>query len=132
MDTQRPGDSPNEREPRVNVQEIAPESVNYMSDETVSALEVLPEECWPALVAASEELTGDADVGVACRVAVTKETLDNFDASRDQYWTERGCRYELTFDDRHARHYVEFQTRKGERRQQMIVVECGEWRACLL
>lgn len=105
---------------------------HYCGDNSTAAIEGLPAEAWPALVAACEELTGGGtDPGIDCDVCKTHETFADFDRSRDQHWSERGGREELEIGGYPAIKYERFQLRKGAPRATQIVVDLGDCRAAL-
>lgn len=62
----------------------------------------------------------------------TRETLDNFDASRARHRTDKGRRSEHSFDGRPALWFERIQMHRGQTRHDIIVVDCGQCRAVLV
>lgn len=106
------------------------DDANYMDDDSLAALEVLDDSAWRLLCKASH-IAGAGDPGVDNEIALTHETLDNFDASRHG-WSERGERREIEVSGIAGRVYKNIQTHKGERRCNLIVLDFGAQRVTMV
>ncbi|MEC9266689.1 MAG: hypothetical protein VX464_11570 [Pseudomonadota bacterium] len=115
----------------ISLSEVYGEDAIYVDDDSAAAIEGMPAAAWTALREACEDLTGGEDPGVDCRVSRTTETLDDFDASRSSYWSERGSRAVCEFDGRKALRFDCIQMRRGEQRHDCIVIDLGDCRAVL-
>lgn len=62
-------------------QQTISENQNYMSEESLAALEQAPDSAWDAIQAAADTLEA-SDIGVDCEVATTNETIEDFENSR--------------------------------------------------
>lgn len=113
-----------------SIESIYGKSAHYVDDDSAAAIEGLPIETWPALVAACEEIVGGTQPGIDCDVAKTSETLDQWDTARDD-WSECGQRNQVECGGQPAIVYYRIQVRKGDPRRDLIVVDCGEFRAVL-
>lgn len=101
---------------------------DYASDETIAAIEQLPRESLADLESASRAIAGD--LGIDCEVAVTHETIEDFENSRTFHWVLMGT--DISDDcTKNSRAWKNIQTRKGETRGSMAVVDCGDLRAVL-
>lgn len=112
-------------------QEHIEANAKYISDDSLAALEQIPEAAWQAVCEIADDEHGWQELGIECAVAATHETLEDFDNSRMNHWAERGKRSEVEFDNFVGRNYVGFQTTKGQRRSQMLVIDCGDIRIAL-
>ena len=104
------------------------DDANYMDDDSLAALESLDDSAWPVLVEAAR-IAGDP--GIDNEIALTHETLDNFDESRHG-WTERGARTEIEVGGVAGRVYTGIQIAQGQRRKNLVVLECGEQRVTMV
>lgn len=108
------------------------EDVTYVDDDSRAAIEALPDAAWQALLDATDDLSGGDDPGISSSVAVTRETLADFDDSRRRFWAEKGSRVELTCGGLPAVKYERFQLRRGATRRTQIVIDCGDLRAAVM
>ena len=110
------------------------DDVNYMDDGSLAALESLDDSAWRILCKASH-IAGAGDPGIDNEIALTHETLDNFDASRHG-WSERGERKKIEVggvDGWHpGRVYTGIQIAQGQRRKNLVVLDCGNQRVTML
>ncbi len=107
------------------------ENTDYIDDDSLAAIEQIPAEIWHAATHACKELCGSPDLGLACKVATTRETLEDFDNSRDNHWAERGQRREWILATTTTHAYKNIQIAKGQRRQSLAVIDFGDFRVCL-
>lgn len=103
---------------------------DYMDDGSLAALEVLDDSAWPVLVEACQ-MAGAGDVGIDNEIALTHETLADFDDSRNG-WSERGGREEIEVSGIAGRVFENIQVRKGERRCNLIVLDFGAQRVTMV
>ncbi len=106
------------------------EDSKWMDDNSVTAIETLPSDAWPVLVAACEELTGGLDPGVDCEVAVTHETIADFEASSKKYRELKSLKH-FEIAGKPAMEMTGVQLQKGDCRINLIVIDCGTRRAVL-
>ena len=109
---------------------VAKDNVDYIDNDSLSALEQLDVEVYPALVAACVEM-GQADPGVDCKIATTHESLDDLENSRVNHWTECNSFDRLILAGLNAIAYYAVQIHRGEKRHDLVVVDCGDLRAVL-
>lgn len=103
----------------------------WLGERTAANLERVPEAHWAALLAATT-LYGGTDPGIDCEVVVTRETLADFDAARQDHWSERGGRTEHTIEGCPALQFERFQIARGKTRQSMmVVIDMGDIRVAL-
>ncbi len=110
--------------------EIIGGDVDYMDADSLAALEALDDAAWPVLVEACQ-MAGAGDVGIDNDIALTHETLAEFDASRNG-WSERGEREEIEVSGTAGRAYKNIQMHKGERRCNLIVLDFGAHRVAMV
>ena len=110
--------------------EIIGDDANYMDDDSLATLEVLDDAAWPVLVEAAR-LAGAGDPGIDNDIALTHETLAQFDDSRNG-WTERGEREEIEVSGTAGRVYENIQVHKGARRCNLIVLDFGAQRVTMV
>ena len=106
------------------------DDVNYMDDGSLAALESLDDSAWRILCKASH-IAGAGDPGIDNEIALTHETLDNFDASRHG-WSERGERKEIEVGGVAGRVYTGIQIAQGQRRKNLIVLDFGNQRVTMV
>src|SRR3990167_5972581 len=105
----------------------------YIDEDTAAALSSLNDTAWPALVEALDEInSGATEPGIDCAIAVTHETLADFDHSRMTFWSERGSRSEHMVGGFKAVKYDRFQLRRGDTRRSQIIIDLGNIRAALV
>lgn len=110
--------------------EIIGDDVDYMDAASLAALEVLDDAAWPVLVEACQ-MAGAGDPGIDNEIALTHETLAEFDASRNA-WSERGEREEIEVSGTAGRVYENIQVHKGARRCNLIVLDFGAQRVTMV
>ena len=110
--------------------EIIGDDANYMDDDSLTALESLDDSAWPVLVEAAR-LAGAGDPGIDNDIALTHETLAQFDDSRNA-WSERGEREEIEVSGMAGRVYENIQVHKGARRCNLIVLDFGSQRVTMV
>src|SRR3990167_6094146 len=65
-----------------------------LDSDSAVAISQVPDAAWPFILEALDEHSGGAtDPGIDCAVAITRETLADFDASRANNWSERGTHF---------------------------------------
>lgn len=106
------------------------DDVNYMDDGSLAALEVLDDSAWPLLCTASH-IAGAGDPGIDNEIALTHETLDNFDESWHA-WSERGERKEIEVGGVAGRVYTRIQIARRSRRKNLIVLDFGNQRLTMV
>jgi hypothetical protein len=111
--------------------EIIGADVDYMDADSLAALEVLDDAAWPVLVEACQ-MAGAGDVGIDNEIALTHETLAEFDDSRRNGWSERGDREEIEVSGVVGRVYENIQVHKGARRCNLIVLDFGAQRVTMV
>ena len=105
---------------------------NWIDERSAAAITQLNDAQWPAVLAALDEYSGGAtDPGIDCNVAITHETLADFDDARANHWSERGSRDEHNFDGIAAIKYERFQLTRGQERRDMVVLDLGAVRLSL-
>ena len=107
------------------------ENADYIESDSLAALEVLDDSAWPVLCEAASALD-TKEPGIDTEIAITRETLEDFDNSRKSYWREKGEREEIEVSGIAGRVYREIQICKGERRRSLIVLDFGEQRATMI
>ena len=116
----------------INLSTVLGDDAKYVGEDSAAAIESLPESAWPAMAEAIGEHNGEGSVpGIDCAVAVTHETLADFENSRAASWTEKGSRAEHSFAGFKAIEYDRFQLRRGEPRKHSIVIDLGDVRVAL-
>lgn len=118
----------------MNVAQLIGEEADGVDLDSLAALEQLPEHLWPALVGcclANFACVEPAVPGIDCRVAVTHETVEDFDCSRTSVWSEAGVRSVETYEGVEFVVFTDAQVRRGMRRQAIAVCRVGELTAVL-
>lgn len=110
------------------------DDARLLDETSLSVLEKLPESAWGSLVECTDEYLAVGDMpGLDCRLVSTRETLDDFLNARANHWQEPGRVEEITTEAGiKALHFQCLQTRKGEQRTDMVVIDFGETRISLL
>lgn len=116
----------------IRLTDVLGEDADYVDDDSGAAIEGLPSEFWPALVAGCRALTGGEMPGIDCEVARTRDTLADFDDGWRQVWSDRGPRTELSCAGYRAVLYERCQMHKGEPRRSQVIIDFGDVRAALL
>ena len=107
-------------------------NAKYIGEDSAVAISTLSDAVWPAILAALDELNGGAtEPGIDCSVAITHETLADFDNSRVNYWSEKGSRKVIDCAGLSAILYKRLQLSKGAERVEMVVVDLGDRRVAL-
>jgi hypothetical protein len=114
----------------MNLKEVTPENEPYMSEDSKTALEQIDAAYWPALVAACQEV-GQEDPGVDCTVAVEHDSIESFDDSMENHWSECKSREEIDVGGPRAVVYYGVQIYRGAQRRDIVVVDCGKLRAAM-
>lgn len=101
----------------------------FLSDGDVATLEILTDDQFDAL----QQAASDASLGDPFEHGVvrTHETLDDFEASRQNHWTGCGNVSRLTFGGFAAIRYEGVQMARGEQRRDFTVIDFGGFRAAL-
>ena len=107
------------------------ENAEYMDDDSLEALEALDDTAWPILCVAAKFIDSE-EPGMDTEIALTHESLDDFDASRQSHWSEKGEREEIQIGDVVGRAYNSIQTRRGERRCSLLVLDFGPRRVTMI
>ena len=108
------------------------ENSQWIDESSAAAITQVDDSQWLAVLAALDEYSGGAtEPGIDCNVAITHETLADFDAARANHWSERGSRDEHTFGDIAAIKYERFQLARGQERRDMVVLDLGAVRLSL-
>ena len=115
----------------MTVTEYLSENSAYIGFDNLGVIEGLTECQFAALCAATVELCGDPEPGLACALVRTAEQIEDFDSARDRHWSERGKREDISFAGHAAVKYTRAQNRRGETRQDLIVVDFGDFRIVL-
>ena len=108
------------------------ENEKWIDEASAAAITQVNDAQWPAVLAALDIQSGGAtDPGIDCNVAITHETLADFDAARVNHWSERGSRDEHNFNGIAAIKYERFQLARGQERRDMVVLDLGAVRLSL-
>ncbi len=116
---------------RISLKDVYGDDAGYVDGDSAAAIEGMPANAWGALIEGCEALTGGTEPGIDCPVSKTHETIADFDNSRATYWSERGQRFEETYDGKRAVRFENLQLKKGTRRIDTIVIDLGDCRAVL-
>ena len=114
---------------KINLKSLYGDNAQYSDENSTTALEQIDEAYLPALNEALEDFQSGADLqlGCDCSVAVTHETLADFDAARANHWNGRGARDDVEVGGCKARRFKNFQLFEGQpRRSGMIVIQLGD------
>lgn len=107
------------------------ENQDYLDEDSLSVLEIVTDEQFAALVAATEA-TSSADPGVDNDLVRTYESIEDFESSRQKHWTECKTAKQCEFAGFSAMHYEGVQMFKGQARiDNLIVVDFGDFRITL-
>lgn len=68
------------------------------------------------------------NIGLNCRVVLTRDTLENFKEAQEKYWREKGSFEEI---DKETLFFKNFQPVKGQERKNCLVIDIGEKRVSL-
>ena len=114
------------------VTEFLAQASYYIDDCSAAIIEQLTDKQFDILVAATDEHCGNCDEersepGIDSNLVRTHETLNDFEASRTDYWTERGTKKDINIGVPAVK-YEQVQMFKGQTRQNFIVVDLGEYR----
>lgn len=108
------------------------ENEKWINEASAAAISRIPADKWPAVIAALDiQSNGATEPGIDCNVAITHETLADFDDARANHWSERGSRDEHTFNGISAIKYERFQLARGQERRDMVVLDLGDIRVSL-
>lgn len=104
------------------------EAAHYIDEGSRSIVEILTDDQFAILVAATDEYSGGGtEPGIDSTLVRTHETIADFDASRAAHWSQRGCREELRLDAPAVK-FEDVQMVKGQPRHTFIVVDLGDYR----
>lgn len=103
----------------------------FVGDEDAASISQISDVAWPAVLEALEELNGAGELGIDCSVAITRETLADFESAKQNHWRECRRSERFTFSGLHATKYEGVQLSKGAQRRNMIIVDAGEYRIAL-
>ena len=114
----------------IDLIEICGADVEYMDECSVMAIESLPADLWPVIVAACEDLTGGDGPGIDCEISVTHETIADFIDSSKGY-RELGDKKSIQIKGKDALKMTGIQFHKYDCRINMVVLDCGTRRVVL-
>ena len=107
-------------------------NTQWIGQSSAVAISTLSDAVWPALLEGLREMNGGStDPGIDCAVAITTETINDFDNSRATYWREKGSRTEIDYAGLPAVYYDRLQLRKGSDRVSQVVIDLGDRRVVL-
>ena len=107
-------------------------NTKWIDENSAVAISTLSDAVWPAILDGLEELNGGStDPGIDCAVAITTETINDFDNSRATYWREKGSRTEIECAGLPAVYYDRLQLRRGSDRVSQVVIDLGDRRVVL-
>ena len=108
------------------------ENAKWIGEYSAIAISTLSDAVWPAVLEGLRQMNGGAtDPGIDCAVAITTETIGDFDHSRATYWREKGSRTEIDCAGLPAVYYDRLQLRKGSDRVSQVVIDLGDRRVVL-
>lgn len=111
-----------------SVTEFLVEAAHYIDEGSRSIVEMLTDEQFAILVAATDEFSGGGtEPGIDSTLVRTHETIADFDASRAAHWSQRGRREELDINAP-AIKFEDAQMIKGQPCHTFIVVDLGDYR----
>jgi hypothetical protein len=115
----------------MTIAEYLEENENYLDDNSRAAIEQIPENLFAEVCSMALEDMGWGDIGIDCQVAITNETLKDYDNSRINHWSERGRSMPFTDGTLPGNIYSGFQLAKGQQRHEMAVIDLGDKRLAL-
>jgi hypothetical protein len=116
----------------MTVQEYITANSRWLGERISANLAQVPDDKWPAIIAGLDALNaGGSDPGIDCDVVVTRETLEDFERSREQYWAERGTKKEAELAGCRSLLFDHFQRGRGEPRTSCLVIDIGDRRVVL-
>ena len=111
------------------VTDFLTQAAHYIDEGSRSIVEVLTDDQFAILVAATDEYCGgsESEPGIDSTLVRTHATIADFDASRAQHWNERGSREVLEIGAEAVK-FERVQMLKGQLRHDFVVVDLGEYR----
>lgn len=112
--------------------EFIAENTDYLNDRILANLEQIPDEAWNVVVECVDLAnSGGSEPGIDCDIAITHDTLDDFETARSEHWRE--CRRATisTVGGFQVASYSGVQMHKGGQRRDIAIIDCGEIRVCL-
>lgn len=111
------------------------ENDQYLDENSAIVIEKLTDEQFNVLIAANDVFSGaypkgSSNPGIDCNLVRTAETLDDFDDARTNHWQECALREEVNIGVP-AIKYERVQTHKGRQRQNILIVDFGDFRVIL-
>ena len=113
------------------VSQYLDENKDWIGEDDANSICQIADTEWPAVLAALDKLNGGSEPGIDCSVAITHETVEDFDNSMKHHWRECGDRIEYNFDGVRAVEYKNVQLFKGQTRFNQMIVDLGKIRVCL-
>lgn len=112
--------------------EFIAENTAYLDDRVLANLEQIPDAAWDAVVKCVDLAnSGGSEPGIDCDIAITHDTIDDFETARREHWRECHRAAMSTVDGFHVASYSGVQMHKGGQRRDIAVIDCGEIRVCL-
>jgi len=111
------------------------ENDEYLDKNSAIFIEELTDQQFNVLIAANDAFNGaypkgSSNPGIDCKLVKTTETLAEFDDARTNHWQECALREEVHIGVP-AIKYERVQTHKGRQRQNILVVDFGDFRVTL-
>jgi len=106
----------------MTIAEYLAENSAYIDEASLAVLEEVDQETFDRMCAMVANFGYNGDPGIDCRVSITNGTVSDFDAARRESWAEKGTREETAA----GISYFEVQTRKGEQRRNVAVMQWGD------
>lgn len=114
------------------IQTYLTENAKWLNESSAAAIERIPTAAWPAVIEGVETLVGGKEPGIDCGVVITHETLQDFDAARQNHWKNKGTRTARLIEGLTCLHFERFQLRAGDTRRSQFVIDAGDLRICLI
>ena len=114
------------------IQTYLTENAKWLSESSAAAIERIPAAAWPAVLEGVEIVAGGKEPGIDCGIAVSHETLEDFDAARRNHWKNKGTRTARMIEDLTCLHFERFQLHAGDTRRSQFVIDAGDLRICLI
>ena len=114
------------------IQTYLTENAKWLSESSAVAIERIPAPAWLAVLEGVNIVAGGKEPGIDCGIAVTNETLEDFDAARQNHWKTKGTRTARMIESLTCLHFERFQLRAGDTRRSQFVIDAGDLRICLI
>ena len=114
------------------IQTYLTENAKWLSESSAVAIERIPAAAWPAVLEGVEIVAGGKEPGIDCGIVVSHETLEDFDAARQNHWKNKGTRNARMIEGLTCLHFERFQLRAGDTRRSQFVIDAGDLRICLI